>query len=105
MINQIHNCLLQILTKGSNPEDSLHFFPFLITLVSSSSSKMMLNVSRTSVSESWLSSVAKKSSVGYNALDKEAFVTVCDLIYPYFTYFMSIIMVAGKESIQRPRNR
>ena len=37
----------------------------------------MLNVSRTRVPESWLSSVATRPSVGYNTLDREAFVTVC----------------------------
>jgi len=36
----------------------------------------MLNVSRTPVPESWLSTLATKPSVGYNSLDKEAFVTL-----------------------------
>jgi len=36
----------------------------------------MLNVSRTRVPESWLSNVATRPSVGYNTLDREAFVTL-----------------------------
>ena len=52
---------------------------------------MMLNVSRTPVPESWLSTLATKPSVGYNSLDKEAFVTVCDPIsFCYVIGFMCI---------------
>jgi len=60
---------------------------------------MMLNVSRTPVPESWLSTLSAKPALGYNTLDKEALeVTVGDIIYHYFTVFMYPV-IAGKEPL------
>lgn len=51
---------------------------------------MLLNVSRTPAPESWLANLETEPP-SYSALDKDAYVTVCHLVYPYFTDFMYLV--------------